>query len=372
VGWFSALTWPLYRGGHFGFHSQIAEEIWRGEFWRYYLPYPGSMLSRQAQWGDVIVPHPCLYHVLVAPLAALPREWFYWTEKLVLALLLAGLASIAGRLGQRAGDARLGTYSAALFCCLVPTYQLLGLGHLMTLLGVWASALALSFVARAAPRLAEPRTLFAAMGLVTLAFLSYTAALLFTGLVLAALALLEWRRERRIARGVLLLLGGASLLAFALYYVNWAWPFLSQSIPRWLSGAGSVAANVPGTPLDRTDRLARLLAQPAKLTYSYGHWLLPLLASASLWMRRPVTFEWRLLRLWIGVLWLFSLAIDPFFNLLLKHHYFVAVPVAVGLADWLTRESPWRFRRWLSFGLLLVVGLLGFRELVVVATGGAP
>ena len=91
LAWLAATTAPLYRGGHFVFHSSIAEEIWKGRFLLYYLPYPGSMLSQQAQWGNVIVPHPALYHTLAAPLAALPHAAFFVAEKVLLALLLAAM-----------------------------------------------------------------------------------------------------------------------------------------------------------------------------------------------------------------------------------------------------------------------------------------
>jgi hypothetical protein len=370
MGWLAALTWPQYRGGHFGFHTQIAEEIWRGRFLIYYLPYPGSMLSRQAQWGNVIVPHPCLYHTLIAPLAALPQPWFQRAEKAVLALLLCALAIIAGRVATRLGGSRAGTFAATFFCLSVPTYQLLGLGHLMTLLGVWAGALALTFVGRHADGLVQRRTFWAAVALLALAFLSYTATLLFAGLIMAVLAASYWRRERRVAIGLASVLGMAGLVAFGLYYLNWTLPFLTQSIPGWLHGAHEAAAATVDAG-DRADRLQRLLAQPAKLTYSYGHLALPFIALAGLWRLGP-SRERRVLLLWLGVLWFFSVCADPFFNLLLKHHYFVAVPVAVGLALWGAQPM----RAWWQRGLWLVlvagIAFLGLREAIAVATGGTP
>ena len=102
VAFFTTTAFPLYRGGHFGFHSQIAEQIWQGRFLLYYLPYPGSMLSQQAQWGDIIVPHPALFHTLVAPLAALPDAWFVLAVKLVLAMWLAGIVLVAATLATAA------------------------------------------------------------------------------------------------------------------------------------------------------------------------------------------------------------------------------------------------------------------------------
>ena len=144
--WFAALASPLYVGGHYGFHVDIAEEIWQGRFLHYYLPYPGSMLSRQPQWNHLIIPHSCLFHTLAAPFAALPRLWFHVVTKLVLASLLFGISLATALVATRIGSARAGAY-AAFASVFVPTgFQLLGLGHLMTLFGTWASTLALGFI----------------------------------------------------------------------------------------------------------------------------------------------------------------------------------------------------------------------------------
>lgn len=360
MGWLAAATFPLYRGGHFVFHSSIAEEIWKGRFLIYYLPYPGSMLSRQAQWGDVIVPHPCLYHVLVAPLAALPRAAFYAAEKAVLALLLLGLALIAARLAARAGGPRAAAYAAVLSAVAVPGYQLLGLGHLMALLGCFAGALALAFVGLRLERLRARATFVAAVAALTFAFLSYTATLLFVGLALALALPAVWRREPAQARALAAALGVAAAAAFGLYYVNWAWPFLKESVPRLLHAA-------PGPAGDSTDRLARLLAQPGKLAYSFGSWAVPLLGLAGLALARDARLRPVLLA-WAALLPLFC-GLDLFFNFLLKHHYFTLVPVAVGGGLLLARlETSGRAGR--VAALLLLAGALALGLDQALAVGG--
>src|SRR5207244_6022058 len=119
------------------------------------LPHPGSMLSRQAQWGDIVVPHPCLFHTLVAPLAALPQPWFHLGVKLVLATWLAGVVLVAAMLATAAAGASAGAWTAGLASSLVPSYQLLGLGHLMTILGCFALSVALGRVVLRLDRLPE-------------------------------------------------------------------------------------------------------------------------------------------------------------------------------------------------------------------------
>src|SRR5204863_2796575 len=191
MAWLAATTTSLYRGGHFVFHSSIAEEIWKGRFLLYYLPYPGSMLSQQAQWGNVVVPHPCLYHTLVAPLAALPRPAFFTAEKVVLALLLAAMAWASAALGARVGPPRTGAASAILMASMPASFQLLGLGHLMTILGCWAMTMAVAYLATRSERLGERRCWWRAVMLLALCFLAYFAGLLSMGIgvVMASTAL---------------------------------------------------------------------------------------------------------------------------------------------------------------------------------------
>ena len=361
VAWLSATAFPLYRGGHFVFHSSIAEEIWKGRFLLYYLPYPGSMLSEQAQWGNVVVPHPALYQTLAAPLAALPQPWFYLAEKALLALLFASMTIVASLLADRAAGRRAAAFTAVVTASLVPTFQLLGLGHLMTILGVWSSSIALAWLAQRADRLARRQTWWVTVGLLTFCFLSYTAALLFTGMVLAALIASAARRDPALARSLVAATAAACALAFILCYVHWTWPFLSQSVPKLLGG----------TAREATPVLKRLALQPGKLAYSYGSLLVPLAGLLGLGLLRP-SWERRVLRAWGGILVVVSVA-DVFFNFLLKHHYYTMVPVAIGLGALLARlEGASRAGRWAAAAATVLVVALGLRTALDVALGRIP
>jgi hypothetical protein len=352
VAFFTATAFPLYRGGHFGFHSQIAEEIWQGKFLLYYLPYPGSMLSRQAQWGDIIVPHPALFHTLVAPLAALPEPWFHLGVKLVLAAWLAGIVLVAATVATAAGGPSAGAWTGVLAAGLVPFYQLLGLGHLMTILGCFAMAVAMGHLILRVDRLPQPGTWVTAVVLLAFCFLAYTAGLLFAAFALAAALPFVLRAQPSTARALATAGLAAATVAFLLYYVQWTWPFLSQSVPRILHGSGAPEGG--GTPVWK-----RLLALPHKLNYSYGSALIPVLGLAGLARARTLR-GWPLLAAWAAVLPVFSVA-DLFFNLLLKHHYFTTVPVAVGggllLAAVARRGAVGRVSAGVLLGLALLLGL---------------
>ena len=361
VAWLAATAFPLYRGGHFVFHSSIAEEIWKGRFLIYYLPYPGSMLSEQAQWGNVVVPHPALYQTLAAPLAALPRPWFYLAEKAILALLFASMTIVASLLADRAAGRRAAAFTAVVTASLVPTFQLLGLGHLMTILGVWSSSIALAWLALRVDRLSRRGPWWVTVALLSFCFLSYTAALLFTGMVLAALIASAARGNPSLARSLAAATAAACAIAFVLYYVHWTWPFLSQSVPKLMGGSAHEA-----TPV-----LKRLALQPGKLAYSYGSLLVPLGGLLGLGRLRP-SWERRVLWAWAGILVVMSGA-DVFFNFLLKHHYYAMLPVAIGVGALLARlEDASRAGRWAAAAATVLVVALGLGAALDVALGRIP
>jgi hypothetical protein len=240
----------------------------------------------------------------------------------------------------------------------------------MTLLGCFAGALALGFVAMRLERLRERPTFALATGALAFAFLSYTATLLFAGAALTLLLFVLWRRRAPEARPLATALVAAGALAFMLYYANWTWPFLRDSIPHLLDGARAAGAHAAASG-DATDRLARLLAQSGKLTYSFGAWFVPLLGLAGLALGRDARLRLPLIA-WAGLLPLFC-GLDVFFNFLLKHHYFTLVPVAVGGGLLLARlETMGRAGRAAALVLLAAAVALGVDQAFAVATGLIP
>ncbi len=356
--WFLSMAFPLYAGGHFGYHTAIAEEIWHGQFLLYYLPEPGSMLSRQPQWGNVIVPHSCLFHTIVSPFAAFPSIWFHTLTKLFLSALLFAIATTSAVLATRVGDPRTGTYAAAIVVGLPTGFQLLGLGHLMTLFGCWAATLALGFIILVSDRLSERMIFVASLVLLSLCFLSYTGSLLFASLSLATAAVLLLRKEPHVAKrlGTLLISGWA--VALVLYYGNWILPFLRETIPSLASGGGS----------ESIDFASRIAAQPEKLAYTFGSPLVLLTGLAGLYRLRGrdrvLLGSWALVIVAFGIL-------DLAFNFLLKHHYYSFPAIAIGVAlafRWL--EERGLLGRVVVGVFLVSICMVGLREAVSVSQGG--
>ena len=332
VAWSTAMLFPLYEGGHFVYHSSIAEEIWQGRFMHYYLPSPENMLSHQPHWGDAVIPHSCLYHTLVSPLAAFPRAWFYSLEKGCLAAMLALMALSASALATRFGSTLAGILASVITVSLPPTFQLLGLGHLMTLFGMWSSTLALTLITLRFDHLEERATWWWATVALTLCFLSYTAALLFTATILALALPLLYRRSPGPTRALASVTLTAIAGAYFLYYIHWTWPFLSESLPQLFAGSTSQAGS--------SAIWNRALNLPGRLSFTYGSSLIPLVGLVGLGLVARIPGR-TLLLLWGGILIFFS-GLDLFFNLLLKHHYFAIVPVGVGLslvATWLSKKG---------------------------------
>ena len=350
---------PLYEGGHFGFHTAIAEEIWQGRFLLYYLPFPGSMLSRQPQWANLIVPHSCLYHILTSPFAALPPLWFVLLTKLFLASLLFGVTLTSALVATRVGDGRAGV-GAALAAAFLPIgYQLLGLGHLMTLFGTWAGVLALGFVIVHVDRLSERAMFWCATALWTFCCLSYTGSLLFASLaMIGAISIFAWHRQLDLAKRLAALLVIAWGMSFVLYYIHWALPFVTESLPELLAGS------------DRgVDVTARLAAQPRKLAYTFGTWLVPVVGLVGLTRARPREAR-VLLYGWGAILAGFAL-LDLAFNFLLKHHYFTYPAIAIGLGlifAWLSEKGL--AGRVILALLAVSIVWMGFHEALTAARGG--
>jgi hypothetical protein len=344
--WFLATASPLYSGGHFLYHTSVAEEIWQGKFFLYYFPGPDNMLSHQPQWGDMTVPHPSLYHTVSSPLALLPREWFHLATKLFLALLLFGVALVSSLVAQAAGGKEAGWYAAAAAAAFPTGWQLLGLGHLMTIFGTFAAAAALGFVSLLEARLTRRREWLMALGLVTFAFLSYTGSLLFASVALGLSSIVLFRKEPQLAKRLLGLLLTGWGISLMLYYIHWVLPFFRDTLPLMLSGAGSERS---------IDWTARLWLLPGKLDYTFGSYWVPLLALLGL-IRAEGRTRRILLYGWALVLPMFS-GLDLVFNFLLKHHYFSfpAVAVGVGLA---LRRLQQKGSSWMAVFLILVVYLM--------------
>jgi hypothetical protein len=352
--WSAAVLSPHYVGGHFVYHSNIAEEIWNGRFWHYFFPHPDNMLSHQPQWGNAVVPHPSLYHSLASPFAALPAPWFYLGTKGFLAALLALMSVCAGLVASRAGTAsdgaRPGTWAVLLVVAAPTGYQLLELGHLMTLFGTTMITAALAFVILEVDRLEQRGTFWLATGLLSVGFLSYTGSLLFGSAALALAAAASYvRRDSFLAKRIVSMLLAAWAGALALYYAYWVVPFVRDSLPALAGGTAAEAG---------FDWWTRLRALPGKLAYTYGSSALVAVGLFGLGLGDNVRLR-RLLVGWGLVLVVFG-AVDLRFNLLLKHHYFAFPALGVGFGLAMTRVlGRGGSRRWLAIPVAAALVLSG-------------
>jgi hypothetical protein len=126
-----------------------------------------------------------------------------------------------------------------------------------------------------------------------------------------------------------------------------------------------------GSAHEPTPVFERLALEPSKLAYSYGSLLVPLAGFAGLASLRP-SWERRVLWCWAAILPVVSGA-DVFFNFLLKHHYYVMAPMAVGAGALLARaEGVSRVGRWAAAAGAAALALLGLRTALDVALGLIP
>jgi hypothetical protein len=349
--WLAAMSSPLYHGLHFVYHSNIAEEIWKGKFFVFYLPHPENILSREAQWDGLVVPYSCLYHTLVAPLTAFPAVWFQLFHKIFQAGLLAMTTLLAALAAERLAGGKACLWTAILLVSASSIYQLLALSHFLTVFGCWGSTVALVYIIFVWGRLDRAPYWWGGVGLIALAFLSYTASLLFTGVTIAVALLLLARVNRRQSRLFLTCSIAATVAALMLYYVHWILPFIRESIPILLSSGEA-------DPIPLVSRLGQI---PGKLTYSFGSVWIPLtgLLGVGIVVTRSRDEARFVLLAWASILVLFS-GPDLFFNFILKHHYFTIVPISVGggaLLDFMMRRGGWL--RWSAVGMLFYALTIG-------------
>jgi hypothetical protein len=277
------------------------------------------------------------------------------------------MARASGALAARLGPPGAAATGAILMAAMPASFQLLGLGHLMTILGCWAMTMAVGYLALNWEVLGDRSRWWRAVLLLALCYLSYFAGLLFMLMVIAIATAALGRRQPAFVRALLTAGAAAAALAFALYYVNWTWPFLSQSVPQLLGGSGSGGEAGANAGAWR----ARLLLEPGKLAYTFGSILVPVLGLAGLVVARRGV-ERVLLLAWAAVLPVFS-GLDLFFNFLLKHHYFTMVPVAVGGGVLLARVAErGRWGRVAAIAALFTMGVLAARVGLDAATGRIP
>jgi hypothetical protein len=97
--------------------------------------------------------------------------------------------------------------------------------------------------------------------------------------------------------------------------------------------------------------------------------LIPLLGALGLRLL-PKSWDRLVLGTWMGILFLVS-ALDVFFNFLLKHHYYVMLPVAVGLGALLARVEK-RGGRLVAAAMTLLIVIPGMITAIDVAVGRIP
>jgi hypothetical protein len=111
------------------------------------------------------------------------------------------------------------------------------------------------------------------------------------------------------------------------------------------------------------------VAQPRKLAYTFGTWLVPVVGLVGLTRARPREAR-VLLYGWGAVLAGFAL-LDVMFNFLLKHHYFTYPAIAIGLGlifAWLSKKNL--AGRVILALLVVSIVWMGFHEALSVARGG--
>jgi hypothetical protein len=328
--------------------NQFFEKILHGRFMELYKPTPGGISSLPGQWGiNAQLPYPPFFFVIGLP-------FYLWPLGKDLSInVWSGLLDCTRPLliyflARRLGANSRASLSAAFIMALTPaTFLLHSWGNYPTTTSQWFALLFLTLLVARFRDLRRPAVFIGLLLLLALTLLLYTVTAVFIGvLLLVLIAGLAWRggaAERRQLAPLSGLLIGACVIAFFAYYVQYAGPLLTNTLPAF------------GSQLDQGQALG-VKAVPFPLytwryfgrVFYYGLLISLLLTPLGLWRLLRGAHDrlaGPLFAAWLAVFGLFFLA-GTRIDMVDKEMWFVlpALAICAGVAcDTILRRLP-RFR----------------------------
>lgn len=347
-------------------HTGRVKLVLAGEFARLYFPDFTSFMGVTVGIEGGYFPYSPLWYLVVTPLHWLGVSIGDAMNGLNAFLdITKGLIIFVIALATT-GRERLAVLAALLYQLLPMPYYLLSWGNYPTQFGLWAALLATAYLALNYGRLRERRVFGWWVGLLVLCILTYTVIGVFAWTMFGLLALIEALRGSRRPRGLALaLIGGilaAELIAFAVYHVQFAGVFFSETLPSLLSSADSKVDGPLTTAVDpRESPLSNFSANTSFMRNHLTDWLilLALAGTVGLYADRATRRWWPLWTAWLGIFVLYSLASAFVADMVLKHIFFIMPLICIAVA-WVAEQVWTRLRggRWAVAAGLLALGVV--------------
>ncbi|NJM07749.1 hypothetical protein HC891_18505 [Candidatus Gracilibacteria bacterium] len=244
--WLKALgmLYPYFVAIDVHWHMTRAAWIWDGTLPTLYgtsSPLNESTMPT-AEWGEnrPVIPYSPYYHMFAAFFAFSPLG-MDMTANMVSLLFDSTRIILIALLTLKAGlNARTALFAAATFAVLPVAFLLHSWGNVPTTMGLWLTMVATTFIVAFWERLHERW----AIGLLSFGlcftFLIYTVTGVFMGVYLLLFTLLVWLNARRGGtwrelqaglKPLWLATGSAIAAALLLFYGQYIWPIIEQTVP---------------------------------------------------------------------------------------------------------------------------------------------
>jgi hypothetical protein len=318
------------------FHNQQFEKVLHGRFPELYRPDAGGISSLPGQWGiQAQIPYPPFLYLVGLPFYLFPlgRDLSInlWSGLLDVSRIFL-VFYLARRLGAGTRAALIAAFVMALTAS---TFLLHSWGNYPTTISQYCAFLCVTLLVANLGSLRRPTVFAGLLALLTLTMLLYTVTAVFVGLLLLGLlAGSAWRGgavERRALAPLAGLLVLGSALAFAGYYVQYAGPLLTQTLPAFREQlAEGRSLGIERTPV------GLYLWRYAGRLFGYGVLISLLLCPLGAWaLLRGARdrLAGPLLAAWFGVFALF-VALGTRVDMVDKEVWFVlpAVAICAGVA----------------------------------------
>jgi hypothetical protein len=365
----AGLLYPYSVAVDLKLQLQWSSWIWDGRLVELYgVESPLHWKTMPAEWGEgedkPLIPYSPYWHITAASFFLLPWRP-YDTANVVNVLLDMSKPLLLYLIARRLGLNRRTGMGAALLQAVFPVNLLvLSWGNAPTMMGLWWTFAAITYLVGAWERLNRPRTWAGLVFFLLGAMLYYTVYALFMGILmlvfLAGMAFSKplptpdggrekgWKKTLSPPAAAALALVAAVVLALLLYYGQFIEPILTRTIPRLLASTQEGGTGLGKEASTWSEYLRSHLVRLSSLGYSLV-WPI-VLALASLltgWKHAVENPERRslkrgLLIAWIGTALVFFL-VGYRVDMVDKEIWFVLPALALCAAvtlEWLWRRGP--------------------------------
>jgi len=341
-------------------HVMRMQWILDGRFMELYRPGYTSYMGDTVGLGSGQFPYSPLWYLVVVPFRFVGLSLKDATNGLSALMDVSKLIPIHMIALATTGSRRTSLLAAAFYHLLPMPLFILSWGNYPTQFGLWASLNATAFLVVNYRRFEGRRRFIAWAAFMALAILSYTVlgvfAITLFGLIgvlgLAQRDGLGFRRLRFIVTGIIV----AELFCFAIYHVQFAGPFLRDTLPAIVSGTSQrLDAPLDASAEARTNALANIAANN-QFTVNHFTSLGLLLAVAGvvvLAIEPRARRWWPLWGAWLGVFILYTLVSAYVADMVLKHVFYIMPLIAIVLG--VLCDRWWRRGRFGQIAVVLVI-----------------